>query len=626
MFYSILECVKMKIVSNNTYSKITFNRALTKNELKDFKNVCNDAQKALNIDDGIHIFKVYQTSLPDEKGKGLGIGKLNSDSAMRYLKFMADYTGSNAVKIYPIGQFPTRMHRIGYYCPYLRSSSVIGEDTINFYKLTTEKYGKLLDESDVNQFSVTSSKVNYENELDKTQSGADFELIKKAYHNMILSNTQSAKNILKEFRDFKKSFKTDSLDRLAIVPYIIDNDRDLFKGINESKEKQLRFQEYKNKYYKEIDIYKFSKFLATKNLQDAKEELNNNGLELYGDCPLGFSEDEVICFPDAFYPKNVTPGWGFRSINYQEALKEGTEANKLFKEKLKWHLENYDGIRFDVGWQYFVPKLTEYDDKGKLKGNYTVNVHDRILEFIEKTAKSVKGKDFDTKKLMYECDASVNDFQMFYWVEGKPYPKFIMGNRTPIITTVWEHSKNFGWGNPDFYNNSGLKNYIIGTNNHDSIPVRKLAESDSDEFVNNLPKVRLDNKEALSKALKVEKSFLTNPINFVKAKFAELFLAKNRFVFFNDVIGNKERLESDKASKSDYRYKISSDYEKEYHTALQEGHGFNLAESLAIAMKAKELDVKMPELYKKVENYGRILRQKGAKTEKEAEKANKSIR
>ena len=163
---------------------------------------------------------------------------------------------------------------------------------------------------------------------------------------------------------------------------------------------------------------------------------------------------------------------------------------------------------------------------------------------------------------------------------------------------------------------------MIGTNNHDSTPLKYLAEGEKDSVIPNMEPLhvlRKKNRIALNKSLHPDNLRLHNPVDFVKAKFAELFQAKNHFVFFNDVIGNDKRMDDGTVEKDNYRYMVKSDYEKEYHTCLQEGHGFNLPECLAIAMKAKRLDKTMPSLYSKVEKYGKILRSKGAKTKKEIE-------
>ena len=607
---------------------VPFSRALTSREEEDFKNTTNAAMNTLGVKNGIRLFKVFQTSLPSEEGENLGIGKLNSNKAMEYLKFNALYTGSNAVKIYPIGQVPSKLRFEHYYCPYERSATVIGEDNINFFKLTKKEYGNLLTDNDVKIYEIPDANnlVDYENELENS-IGADSNLILKAYNNMQKVDTPEKVNIRAEFNEFKQSLKSDTMERLAITPFVKGSEPDLFLGIEKFTDKQDKFEYYKKKYEKEIDVFKFGKFLAQKNIKEAKEELNRNGLELYGDCPIGFSEDEVFCFPEAFYPKNITPGWGFRAINYSETYKSGTMANRLFTEKLKWHLENFDGIRFDVGWQYIQPNLQKVDDKGNTISQFSVDCGENIVKYIEKTAKEIKGEDFDTKKLLYEADGGPDEFQMFDWNGRIPTVKKIMHGRTAVLTDVFEHNRHFGWGNPDFYKRAGLNDYIIGTNNHDNIPLRALAEND-DLYCRtkkvDVETIRNGNIDALSLSLRLDKNFINKPKNFVKAKFAELFQAKNHFLFFNDVVGNKERHEWHNPESYNYRYKIGNNYEKEYHSALQEHNGFNLAESLRIAMKAQHIDKTNPDLYQKIKHYSKVLYEKGAKTKEEAELQNNS--
>lgn len=613
--------MQLNCLQNSFACKMNFGKALTGREEKDLSKTVQNALSALDVDDGVRIFKVFQTALPDEKNQHLGIGKLNSKAAIDYLKFMALYTASNAVKIYPAGKFPNEPRFKNYYCPYERFASVPGADNINFFKLCSDKYGNLLSKDDIKPYVLGDNPedVNYEHELD-LKEGADNKLIEIAYYNMNHNKTESSEKLKSEFIKYKENLKSDALDRLAIVPFIKESDPDLFKDFSNSIQKQNRYENYKKQYAEEIDIFKFASFLAVKNIQEAKDKLNAEGLELYGDCPIGFSKDETIAFPDAFYPENITPGWGFRAIKYNDILKSGTEANKLFKEKISWHLENFDGIRFDVGWQYFNPKFIKLDSNGNHSG-YPLNIAEgAVIDFIEKTAKEIKGESYDTKKLMYECDAGPEDFSLYDWNSGKPVLRNVLKGRTPVITTVYE---GLGWGSPIFHQNAGLKDFMIGTNNHDSTPLRMLAEDEVDDKGNavvELEEIRKNNIEALSRNLNMDRDRLNNPKDFVNAKFAELFQAKNHFLFFNDVVGNKMRLDRESIDPENYRYKIKDDYEKRYHEALQNGYGFNLPEVLKTAMKARNLDIQNPEIYEKLEKYSNILKEKGALTKKEAEK------
>ena len=64
--------------------------------------------------------------------------------------------------------------------------------------------------------------------------------------------------------------------------------------------------------------------------------------------------------------------------------------------------------------------------------------------------------------------------------------------------------------------------------------------------------------------------------------------------------------------------RLNDNFEAQYHTALQKGHGFNIMESLKLVLKSKNLDEKYQDLYKKVCYYADYLREPGAKTEADA--------
>ena len=99
---------------------------------------------------------------------------------------------------------------------------------------------------------------------------------------------------------------------------------------------------------------------------------------------------------------------------------------------------------------------------------------------------------------------------------------------------------------------------------------------------------------------------------------------KNIKLFFMDVFGRKEQFDSQANNgKNNYRYMIPSDYEKSFHTAVQNGNGFNIYDSLTKAMKAKGLDKDNKKLYKDLNKLSKKLYKKGALTEAEANKKRK---
>ena len=170
-------------------------------------------------------------------------------------------------------------------------------------------------------------------------------------------------------------------------------------------------------------------------------------------------------------------------------------------------------------------------------------------------------------------------------------------------------------------------NYVLMVGNHDHLALSAYAEEidNDDVFKTNGNDVK-ENKNnqipALSKELKLDENVLkTDKNEWIKAKFAHLFLAKNIKLFFMDVFGRKEQFDSQiKNGKNNYRYMIPTDYEKSFHTAVQNGNGFNIYDSLTKAMKAKGLDKDNKKLYKDLNKLSKKLYKKGALTEAEANK------
>ena len=273
-------------------------------------------------------------------------------------------------------------------------------------------------------------------------------------------------------------------------------------------------------------------------------------------------------------------------------------------------MENYDGLRFDVGWSYINPLIKHHDNNGNVTQIEHLNMDDKILNFIDETAKKVKGEDFNTiKNLVYEADASFEDFH--YKDESTQKLKPFLKNHTLVLTSQYQHLNGEGWNNPEFFEKVGLENYMTG-HNHDNQNLRLFSENYKDPN-------REQNIKVLSKLLHIPEETLKNPDEFVKGKFAELFLSNNRHIMFFDVIGKKDTLDKDDNYKETYRFRLNENWEEEFHTNLQNNQGFNLMEALCTTMKAKGIDKKNPQLYEKADSYAKILREKGALTRHEAD-------
>lgn len=301
--------------------------------------------------------------------------------------------------------------------------------------------------------------------------------------------------------------------------------------------------------------------------------------------------------------------WGLPALKFDEILLEGTEANKVFTDKTSYFLKNFDGIRFDVGWCYAIAR-TENDDHVEKH----FDMRHKVFDYIEKLAFDIKGKDFDTKNLVYEMDGFD---KLFDWSKHPPTPLKNVRNIISVLTTEYEHDNGDGWGHPEFLKSTGLNEdeFIIGTNNHDGANLRQLAESNEKEDIEK----RQNAAKVLSKVLKISpEKILSSSKEFVKAKFAQLFTTKHQFFFFTDVLGSKYDDDDQTVNTDNYRFRVSRNYERQYHDALQKGNGLNTMESLQMAMKARGLNKTNKALYNKVSYYADYLRQKGAKTEYEA--------
>ena len=177
---------------------------------------------------------------------------------------------------------------------------------------------------------------------------------------------------------------------------------------------------------------------------------------------------------------------------------------------------------------------------------------------------------------MHEFVASAEDFSLFEDNKIKPY----IDSRVKIYTSDWLSND---WGtNKSFLERGWSKeNFIIGATNHDSKPMK---------FDKNQAKI-------LSKILNIPYAKLTDEKEFIKAKFAEPMMAYNNMIYFRDALNNKTD-------------KIPANFEDKYFKDLENGKGFNPMDALEKAFRAKGLNEKEPELFRKIVKYRKILESK----------------
>lgn len=573
---------------SNIQSTTTFKRALTQEELTDYKKVLAEA-KNVTGQTGKSIFIMPSSCLPQAKELNTGVGHIASKKAQEYYEFMSNYLGCNVVEDLPIGQV-TPSH--GFYSAYKSSALGLGNHLICPELLVTKEYENILTQEELSEI-VNGNKspeketiANFKNVIDT--DGAQNQVLKKA-HNRFKKLDNSS-----ELKSRYQKFVKENSDWLN------------FARTNEP----------------DIDFYKFKQFLAEEHLQKGKEELNKKGLKLAGDCQIGFSADEVKAFPNAFKKNHFIgmPGWGLPALNYDNILDETSAAHKLLKRKIQLNAKRYDVIRFDVGWAYVTPIITPEGEKQVLEKNRKY-LGDSLLKHIENWVKEVKGADFDLKNLIYEFDAGAEDFKAF---EGNKLIQPLQ-NRVKIYGSTYMHNTNGDkWG----YNRAFLDRgwspdeFILGVGNHDPQPLRQIAEGTPEkikfydeatkDFIIKEECHKQDAIKPLSEELKISAEKLQNPVEFSKAKFAEPMMAKNNQYFYMDVFGRAERFDlqgfnTTQHPHRNYAYKVPENFEKAYCTALEEGFGFNVMDSFDKVFKAKGYDKTHSDLYSKIIKYKQIL-------------------
>lgn len=633
----------MKVNSNfvKNYS-LNFGDALSTKQEAKYLELMQKLKEVQGHQDGIRIVKIYTPSIPSSSQTDTGIGKPSSSEAIRMYQLAKIYGGATAIKFMPMGQLTDKQgYSLNKYPgAYQRSALSIGEDVIDLAQLASKKYGNILPKNVVDEF------VKKHYNLSTNQNIADFETtlgwknqedypingpLKLAFENF--KNIQNPSCELVDLRAEFEAFKVqkepvdydDIYTRLALFPYIKDYSNaktDFFVGFDSNPEiRQQKMPEYnrlKEKYKNEIEFFKFKQFLAHKAIADAKKEINNLGMDLAIDCAIAFSWVEEQVFPDAFlkdkWGRNAQLGWGIHAINYMDLINDkNSAAAKLFRAKLVHNLYNYDSIRFDVGWAYMNPSF-HFGDKQMIRLDAGV----KITDFIEQTAREIKGEDFDQRKLMYECDADGADFNL--WTNKEKLNK-VQG--LAILTTEDEKNDeaNIGWGSlPFFKYNIGLGNddFIIGTNNHDKEGVLRCAKDKrkSNKQVGALQRVfnrrSEDGYRDGWKLFKDDENKQEHLRKYIRGRFAEIDLAKHSFIMYTDLFGRIEKVDYHGADpEHDYKTRLERDYERNYHKALQDSVGYNAADVKSFRMEMDGTSSKYLKLYEAAKKYSAYLKHKG---------------
>ena len=587
-------------------NKISFKRALRESEIADYTKTLREARSILGAD-GKNVLIVPDTSLPTTN-KSI-IGHLGDEKALEFAEFMKTYLGINAIEHLPQGDFHENS---GHFNPYNATSLTYPKHLINLENFTKEEFGSLLkpEEIETNNKSEGTGKSTIDFREVYNKNSNFNNSIKLAFSRFDENNP-----LWDEYKNYRKENNENIIPRVLFSelaekyhnhePSNWDEpDATLFKDVDETKKKRL--EELKEEYREQIDLYAFGQFFANKNLKYAKEKLNEKGIDLIGDCPIRFSRDEIWANPEAC-SKELTVGqgsWDIKALDYENLFDEDGNpmpSMQLLGKKFSKMLKDYDGIRIDCGWCYVQPTL--YNQKGERTyiNNEKNFLGDKIIKYFEKLAKEIKGEDYDLSKIMYETE--VGEYDDFFGFDPKGGVIAPLRDRVQIFTTTYA-SKD--WGTLKNYKRRGIKNneLLLGTGNHDTSPINNFSKKEetlSDSEIKSL-------NEMYENYFNYRTEFKTKE-DLIKAKRAEVALAKNQMHLFYDVFGWKLS-EEDKHRLVDsyYKTKINQDFKKEYLDSLKAGTGYNPMESIKIAFLKGGNHVYHKKLYDKVSKYSEILK------------------
>lgn len=551
-------------------------RPLNLQEQNEYERTLKQGKELIGLT-GHDIFIMPSQSLPQSPERNTGIGHLTSPTEQEYIKYMHSLLGFNVVEDLPSGQI--QPYPNNFYCNYRSSSLALGDHQINPFLLTTPEYAELLTKEDVDEIVKSNTRNNKER-------FANFQ-------NIMEENGGMDRALKKAFENFNK----------------LEESHPLRQSFNNFKEKNTEWLDFL--YKDKGEFFKFKQFLAENHLKKSKEFLNSLGIKYCGDCLIGATGEEVKIKPSVFDMEHSL-GWMLPIPEFKDIENENSDAHKYLKYKVQNMARRYDMIRFDVGWAYIQPRLFDIKDNTKIEKPY---FGDNILKLIEKWVKEVKGEDFDLKNLIWEFEAGPDDFS--WEKDGKMIEP--IKKRVKILSTMYMQND---WGSNAAYKRRGFtpEYSVVGVGNHDHQPLAEIANDIPYPYKDKNGNVgyihpKAASIEHLANLFNLDKDFVNIPEEYAKAKMAEAMTGKNTMQFFMDTFGYKVRFDKhsfncEDAPEENYAHKITFDFKKQYHEAVENGFGANKMDSLEKIFKARGLDKEHPALYAAIVKYRDFLYEK----------------
>ena len=641
---------------------------LNSSDLNNFRKLILKSFKVLNKKNFSII--IHGASFPSLEKQDTGIGSPNSEGAKLFISFINNL-GFNSIQLGPWGK--TKIVDASPYTSTIFSSNTL---FIDLAPLTGEKWGKILSNetferivnNNPNKNSNKAAYVYVFNEQENAILEAFSTFNEKLANLSNLDKKESNKiELLKEkFSKFKKEnnywLEKDALYEALSKKYNNDYwpmwsedvDKNLFntRDKNDELTSKLRIGELKKEYKNEIELYKFTQFIADAQKEEIKEYALENGIKLIADRQVGFSDRDIWanqslflrgwylgCPPDYFSEDGQA--WGFpvldpeKLFNKNGSLGKGGQLlkavfNKIFKE-------NPGGVRIDhiIGlidpWVYTdSPKRgsrlyssPEREDLAKY-----ARISNEDLNFSEEPEADIRVKHVSKAQVKKYAEFITKIIIKAAEEEGLSKDSIIcedLGSLTNPVYKVMEDLELSGMRVTQFvdpqdfehpYRCSNMtEQHWAVTGTHDNETIASWVES-----LYKQPEILEKHIQNLAQDLIVEEekreefinSLRNNPKEFIKAKYVELFVSKseNVQVFFTDFFGINERYNKPGTSGSEnWSLRLPNNFCEVYFNNLSKGDGLNLAKvlKLAIEYKGSKFAEKNKNLIKELDEFANKL-------------------
>ncbi len=603
-------------------STASFGRALSSAEQKEFCQLQNEARKLLNIDKTAAT--IFDFSVPSTE-KDTGIGTSFSKDAQNMAELLKVMCGVNAIQLQPQGEISNFVRS-----PYSGTGFSLGMHIIDLTKLADENYGKLLNSKDLNSPYMTRVKdhdnVDYQNVFGEDGQKA---MLQKAYKRFIKLDENSP--LKQEFEKFKQEntywLEKDALFEAAAVANNSEDmrtwtlrDQNVFATKHGDAERIAQLKYVKDSEGNNVvDFNEFVQYIADKQQKESKNNFNAKGIDIYGDCQIGFSQKDFWAHKSAFY-HNKEFGCDIGDGKYScwspaiDFSKINSDAGELLYNKFNLFFKRYNGVRIDAAWQLIKPLICEpqkhngrevFDSNGNKLGHklhHQPDIGGKIINDI--VMKAADANNVSRDKVFLELLGG-NSYDS---LDDVKHSGATLIHITKYGADQWGRVKYYESHGDNKYQNMRPGDYIIGPGTHDDETLLEQVYSGKSRIGYLAHDLHLHKHE-------LERS----PEAFSKAIWAELFTTKNQFATLPDILGSNRRINVPNTTEENWSYRASQDYEREYFENLAQGKGLNSADALAKAVKAK-YHGHSSMLVEKLQYFADILRQKGPMTKKEADK------